>query len=204
MKIKGILVAVGAVLLLGGIYFFMTSKNKGAMDESAGMMGGSTTLMELMAKGISQKCTYKDVTDEYEASGTTYISGGKVRGDFTTTVGDQTQTGHTIYDDKISYVWMDGQQNGYIINSESTPSDEGEEVQTQKGIDLNKSIDYRCDSWNSDDSMFVPPTDVEFLVFEVPSSGRLDVIKDEADPCDSCSLLTGEQQTQCLTSLNCN
>jgi len=199
-------IAVIALLLVGGGAYVMSTRNK---SETPSPTSGSQSnkgqessqaspksLKDLLAAGIPQKCTFKDVLSDVDMEGTTYIANGKMRGDFSSTIEGKTTTGHTIFDGKTSYVWMDETSTGFKM--EVDPSAETtSETSAEQGLDLNKTIDYKCSAWLPNESLFTPPSDVTFTGFVVPTSGGQNL-------CDSCNSLSGEQKTQCLTALNCN
>ena len=204
---KKIIISIAVIVLLllaAGIYV-MSGKKSATTDPQINKVQETeqsfpTSLKELLTAGIPQKCTFKDLIDEVNTEGTTYVASGKMRGDFSTTIEGKTTTGHTVYDGTTSYVWMDGNSTGFKmdIDPNETTSSESE---TQQGLDLNKTIDYNCSAWLPDQSLFTPPDDVTFTAFTMPSGA--DTV-DNQNMCATCDALSGEQKTQCLTALNCN
>ncbi len=212
-----IIVAIALVLLLGGGAFMMMNKSAstdGTGSNTSGFKsttGGSNTasksLKDLIMGGVAQKCTFS-------ASGTTgesYVSGGKMRSDYSTTAGGNTVAGHMIVDGTTSYMWMDGQQTGYKMTYDVNEADvpEAPEGQGQQGLDVNQMMDYTCTPWVANGSMFSPPADVTFTDFSamMPSAGTGTApAAGNAMPnaCAACDSLSGESKTQCLTALNCN
>lgn len=212
-KVLYAVIAVIVLLLVGGAVFVMSTKNKPATTPSTTTgtvtnkvqeptKAGPKSLKDLLTAGVPQKCTFKDVSDQVNMEGTSYIAGGKMRGDFSTTVEGKTSTGHSIFDGKTSYVWMDGTSTGFKMEVDpsvtSTP-----ESSTQQGLDLNKTLDYSCGVWIVDQSLFNPPEDVTFTSFAVPNTSGSPTGGNQ-NLCASCDSLTGDQKTQCLTALKCN
>jgi hypothetical protein len=161
------------------------------------------SIKDLLTAGIPQQCTFTDASGEAGLEGTTYIAGGKMRGDFTTTVDGKTTTGHTIFDGKTSWIWMDETSTGFKIEVDPSEADSSE-LPVQQGMDLNKTIDYNCSTWLPDNTLFNPPTDITFTSFEVPDTTEADAMTGNQNLCESCEALSGESKTQCLTALNCN
>jgi hypothetical protein len=117
------------------------------------------SLKELIAKNIPQTCVYK----AGENSGTVYLSGGKMRGDFETTVENAPQKSHMIIDGKTTYIWVDGQTTGYKVVSE-----ESENTLTES-FNVNQSYNYSCKPWIVNGGVFTPPSGINFMNFgEMP------------------------------------
>lgn len=160
---------VAAVIIIGaGWYVFMGS----GADVPAGMMGpegnaaqqqqmtGGTpmSLAELMAGGAAQKCTFDDTMAGSPTSGTVYVGGGKVRTDFTSTQDGKTMSGHMVTDGTTMHTWIDGMSRGFKM---SNIASQGAEVPEQS-FDVNKKVDYRCEAWTVDASVFALPEGVTF------------------------------------------
>jgi len=210
-------VVVIVLLLIGGGVYVLSSKNKSkspSIGESnpqtnAGQNAtGQTTprsLKDILTAGIPQKCTYSDVTDSVNTEGTTYIADGKVRADFSSTVEGKTTAGHTIYDGKTSYVWMDGSSTGFKMEIDtSAPAPTGSTPSSQEGLDLNKSIDYSCGAWLPDTTLFTPPSDVTFSSFTIPSPSAENLPTGNENLCAQCNSLPDAQKAQCLSALKCD
>ncbi len=211
-----IAIVVILLLLLGGGVFVMSKRNKSKTTSAPTTISVSPTsavqetsqenqksLRDLLTAGVPQKCTFSDVSSEVNMQGTSYIANGKVRGDFSTTADGKTTNGHTIFDGKVSYVWMDGTSTGFKMEINPTEGSTSNSS-TQQGLDLNKTLDYNCDVWVPDQTLFTPPTNVTFTSFSVPTSTVEGSTTGNKSLCSSCDSLTGEQKTQCLTALKCN
>ncbi|OGM27720.1 hypothetical protein A2962_02580 [Candidatus Woesebacteria bacterium RIFCSPLOWO2_01_FULL_39_61] len=212
-KVLITIIIIALLLIGGGVYVMSTSNNSKTVPVTTTgtdinniqepSQVSQRSLKDLLAAGISQKCTFKDVSNDVEIEGTSYIANGKVRGDFSTTAEGKTSVGHSIFDGKASYVWMDGSSTGLKMEID-TSATSTTEASTQQGLDLNKTIDYNCDAWLQEESVFNPPSDVTFTSFVVPTSSAGDSTQGNQNLCSPCNSLTGEQKTQCLTALKCN
>ena len=127
-----------------------------------------SALKDLLSGGKVQKCAWTSDDNGNTSNGTIYISGTKFRQE-ETTVDDKTKAASQFYsisDGESVYTWgssMGGKgfkislatlQN--MVNGATTGTP------TPGSFDLNKQYDYKCDSWNADESQFVPPKDVTF------------------------------------------
>lgn len=162
-----------AILIIGGAYLLFGRNNKLADDQKTGTSATTTTstgdstaqtagepqsLKDLLALGTSQKCSFTDESN----SGNFYVSGGKARGDFTTTVDNKPTQGHMIMENQTAHMWMDGQSQGFKMSTavtEQTPA----AAQTSQAVDTNKKMDYSCQPWAADSSMFSLPSGIEFM-----------------------------------------
>lgn len=202
MNKKVILIVVVLILFLIGGYFFLTKKP--ALVVAPGTTQEPDTspssLKELISKGIAQSCTYSNEV----SSGTVYVSGEKVRGDFNTTIDGKITKSHMIVEGNTSYLWSDGQASGIkmTFDASATPSAEG--ATTPVGFDAGANMNYKCGAWIVDSSVFTLPTDVKFMTFETTAPGASPVAGSNPSQCSYCDSLTGDSKTQCLTSLKCN
>jgi hypothetical protein len=204
-----VLIVVSIMVIGGGIAYAMSLKNTKPVTtavDTSNSVGSVTqspkTLKEMLTSGVSQTCTYNDTIANSEVSGTSYVAGGKVRADFSSTSEGKVTRGHTIFDGTVSYIWMDDTKTGFKfeIDPAEIKTDSNTEVQ---GFDLN-NMAYDCKSWNVDDSMFEVPADVTFSGFSVPTGNQGTQMTGNQNLCASCDSLSGDQKTQCLAALKCN
>jgi len=175
---KTVLWVLIGVIVLGGILYLATGKKSSApattsntnVESSANTSANATpaanssaapqSLKDLLAFGGSQKCTFSDSG----SSGTFYVSGGKARGDFSSTVAGKTEMTHMIMDGQISYVWVDGQKQGFKMSaSDMASAQSSAPAAAPKAVDANKKMDYSCSPWAADSTMFALPAGVQFM-----------------------------------------
>jgi hypothetical protein len=139
----------------------MAGKNDGAKN-----MMGSGTFMDLMKLGGSFECTIASEDPNAVSNGTVYVSGGKVRGDFTSTVDGAAYDSHFINADGYIYTWSSAMPQGMKMADtgmrEGAPST-GEEA--PGSFDPSVKVDYNCNPWMVDNGKFTPPSDVAFMDF---------------------------------------
>lgn len=187
---KNLLIGVVLLLVLGvGGYFFMNKK------PAAIVTSVPTSLKDLLAANLPQKCTFPE--------GTVYISGGKFRGDFSSDVSGKAVVSHMISDSKTSYIWTDGEKQGFkmTITDEAKSQAESQTEVDKNGVDVNAKLDYKCSTWLPDASLFNTPAGVEFTDFSAltaPAAAGSNSVQ-----CAACASLTGDDKTQCLAVLNC-
>ena len=201
-------VAILVLLLAGFLIFKMQNKAPSGNSETE-QVSGMKSLKDLISSGVAQKCTYSTKDDSISSEGVTYISGGKVRGDFTTVSDGKTTASHMITDGKTNYIWTEGEKTGLkmtITDTVSTPAPVTEENGSYSGSNLDQKFDYKCSTWIADQSMFTPPTSVTFTDFSnmfAPTSAPNTGVQNTTQ-CSVCDSLSGSEKSQCLSALNCN
>jgi hypothetical protein len=205
---KKLLIGIIVLAILGtGVYFY---KSGTGTTGDNNVTSGIQSIKDLMASGVPQKCTFSTSDESGTSEGTTYVSGGSVRADFSTTIDGETSVSHMITDGKTSYVWEDGKPTGFKMVTpeyeEGFGSEDSEGTSEDEGVDLDQNADYVCAPWIPDNSFFEPPGDVDFTDFSkmyaLPaSSGAAD---QNFSQCSYCDALSGSDKLQCLTAFNCN
>lgn len=198
MNKKLILGAVAVLVVAGGAWYF-----KG---QSGGGQSGS--LRSLMAMGRAQKCTYSVSADGATSSGTVYLVKERMRGDFTTTQGGTTTSGHMIVDGDSTSFWTDGQTQGFTMKNTAETDTAGVPA-AQQAVDLDADTAYQCSGWSVDEGQFKLPVGIKFSDFStmmqdvqkaIPGAGNGDV----QSACGACDTLSGDERTQCRAALQCN
>lgn len=161
-----------------------------------------TSLKDLWRSGVSQKCTFADGS----VTGTTYVSDGQMKGDFSTSVNGKSTTSHMIVQGDSSYVWMDGQTQGFKVSIENISQQIG--ASSSGSIDLNREFNVECQSEAVESSQFILPQNVQFQdmgsinqnMTKATNSGTIDL---KATQCGACDKLPGGAKDQCKKALSC-
>lgn len=217
---KGVIIGVVVLLLLllvGGGFFLMnrnstsssTSKNttNSVLTENVNEQTSGKTLRELMGMTANQTCTFNDNTSATE--GTIYSGGGKFRGDFTSQVNGIASNTHILSDGGNMYMWIDGTTDGFKMAISDIDQFSNNSA-TQKSVDFNNQIDYKCSAWAVDNSMFDLP-DIKFTDFgamAIPTNTATEEGQTNTSStglnCEACdNLPAGEAQAQCKLALGC-
>lgn len=174
MKQKAVMYAGIGAVIFGVIFFALHTQKTETKNDVLGSAESSTkeeqisgtfsgSMRDLVARNQSVKCTFTHSTEINSSSGTVFVSGGKVRGDFDITV-PQTGTNlkaFMIADGKDTYVWSSILPQGFKMPiSDAKMQSSG---QPANGIDYNQSLDYECEPWSVDESVFITPTDISFV-----------------------------------------
>lgn len=205
MNTKMIVGIVGVIILIGGIaYFAMGKGGTESADTSSAQQATPSSMKELMASGVSQRCTFNDAPAGSATQGTVYIGGGKVRTDFTSQSSSGSVSGHMIADGTTIYTWMDNMSTGFKMSMSATQSSSS--GSSQQGIDVNKKVDYNCSPWSVDASLFVVPTSITFSDMSAMMQGSAGAgasAGGNAAQCQACASLSGSAQAQCKAALGC-
>lgn len=181
-------------------------QNEGSSDSQS----ISGTLRDLLARNLPMECSFTRTDEAGTTSGTVYLSGKKMRGDFEMTQSDGAQVSSSVIrDGEYGYTWTSQQPQGMkmkLDESDVVTEDEESSEKKQEPFALDKEdVDYTCKPWRADNSMFVPPSNIEF----VDISKQVEQIQDVSDQlkdtqCSACDQVpAGAGREQCKKSLGC-
>lgn len=164
---------VAVVVIIGALWYFSAGNGAGilsgvmmpgdgaaapqtAQQQTPG--GTSMSLRALLASGESQVCTFDETIADTPTSGIVYVGGGQARTDFSATQQGTSMSVHIVSDGEDMYTWIDGMKDGFKASMTAEMPD----AARQQGFDPDKSMEYHCQAWTVDESMFVKPADVNF------------------------------------------
>lgn len=163
MNMKIVIIVLVALLAVGVGGYYLTKDDNDS--NNAVLNTGSTSINALLGQNNNSTCTYSH-TDESgnTSSGTVYLSGGRMRGNFTfQAAGQQTQYSNVLRDNEYQFVWQDGSDTGFKSKIETlTSAGSDDSNTTQQAVDQDKEYDFDCSDWRVDESMFNAPANVEF------------------------------------------
>ncbi len=160
----GIVIAVVIILLVGIVGYTQLNKSSqqtGSSDEA--MSKGS--IKSLLGQGKNVNCTINYPGTQGQ-DGTVYVSGNKMRGDFSMVVDEKTTDSHMINDGTFVYTWSSMSSQGTKMKVEAVEeAAEKAGTEQKQNVDLDAEVDYKCTPWSVETAMFVPPTNIEFIDF---------------------------------------
>jgi hypothetical protein len=160
------------------------------------------SIMDLIKQGKNVSCEIS--MPDQNSTGTTYISGQKVRSDLTINIGSKQMLSHIVGDGNYMYMWQEGSGQGTKIKFDpNTPLPSVSASAQTQSADINKQVDMKCSPWSVDNSKFDIPAAVKFtdmsqLLNSVKSSGA-GVPKMDASLCDQ--IPDAAAKAQCLKAL---
>lgn len=163
-----ILAGVGTYLLINNGKDASNSDNSSDSEDSSDQNEQEESIADLLDSNNNVQCTW-DYTDQgQDSTGKIYISNGKMRQDVTSGGEDL----NIIYSGEDIYYWSEGTNQGFKLKSENLEEDidANADAYTDYGdlydnLDFDSNYNFDCDDWNVDNSLFTPPSDVEFIDF---------------------------------------
>jgi hypothetical protein len=208
---KILFVSASLVLLAAGCGKSATTSQQEVKDSTqvqvTAATSGQGSFKDLLALGKSLKCDSSFTSNGNTSTGTTYIAGGNMRGDFSSQIEGRTMQTHMIIKDQTSYTWVEGSGTAMgfkmALNSSSTPNSISK---TPRSADINQQINYNCQSWSEDSAQFDLPAGVTFqdqsqmmVSPKLPVGGQA---TGNASACAACNS-AGSGKAQCLAALGC-
>ncbi|MEK7649583.1 MAG: hypothetical protein AAB367_01275 [Patescibacteria group bacterium] len=174
MNTKILFAIIGGVIVVGGAFFLMkNSRNADPLTNNQNtMMNKRTSLKALMMLDTPQRCTFTNKVQNSESFGTVYLMNGRMRGDFTSVAAGRTEQSHMIVESDAGFVWADSMQGKGMMMDMSQWGQQTNNQNTQQ-VDLDAEVDYSCDTWSPDESVFQRPSDIEFLDLKMMMQGGM-------------------------------
>ncbi len=215
------IIVIVIALAAGGYYMMSRQAAQPANTETQNISDNTNsgltkmTLKDFMNMSGSQKCQFSDT--ETGSSGEVFIADGKTRGDFSTSNQGKEMKSHMINDGQNVYIWMDDQTTGFKTSLSAV--EEMSKMQGTTGVsqtvDINKEVDYKCESWSADSLKFGVPVEIKFQdmgammkniqgMQSMSPSSTDDSIKGSKEACGACDNLEGEQRDSCRSALKCS
>lgn len=174
MKLQYVAIILAVVIVAGAGFLLFGNSNSSSegdvmMKEGDSMMqkeegAFSGNLMDLAKRGGNYKCTFAHEFDAAQSSGTVYVAGDKIRGDFTSEVvaANLTVESHMIQSGGYTYMWSPMTPNGFKAKT-TTEGGSGSAAPSGQYADLTQEYAYNCSSWSVDQSMFELPSGIQFV-----------------------------------------
>lgn len=216
---KNILIGIGAIVIIAGGAWFFASNNGSTdtdingtddtMEQFEEESLSAKTLRELLISGKSLTCDFSHEEDGIEQTGTVYIDGERVRGDFFLGLEDSDEEAHMIRDKEWVYTWGgpfgdEGEGLKVAVREVETDNNEVGEYK-EDTFDIDKETDYACRSWRADEEKFTPPSDITFREFSFSAALKEAAAGVDIElNCNVCDQAPGEEaQAQCRQALGC-
>ncbi len=227
---KAILIPILLVILILLFLFFFFGKSKKSdtlvaptadssmQAEDSGLSSFTGNLMDVLKMGKAVKCTASFSDENGSSDMTLYTAGQKSYSEMTTDMGGEGKmTFYSIYDGEYMYTWNDEGAGTKMKVADieelgkDVPAAEGQpsgEAENNKALQQN--IDYKCSNWKADNSMFTPPSGVEFVdmaqtmkdLNEAMDSGDMENVMDSG--CAACDLIPDAAgKAECKANLSC-
>lgn len=177
-------------------------------EKMSGKMSMKHSLKDFLGMGDTLKCTYSSTDENATTEGITYVANGKVRSDSTTT---PTKTGtamssYSIIDGEYMYSWGSEMPEGMKMKLDAmtemgnmTKPETGADAQPPKEVvAYDEALDYDCEAWSVDASLFVPPSNITFTDYSEMMKGMGDMMKGAGMGTDA-GMMDGEMMPEAHT-----
>ena len=114
---------------------------------------------DFVRQGGSYKCDISQSSADTTNSGTVYVSGGMVKGEYSTSTAGRVVTTYFLVRDGFSYAWFSTDPTQGFKMKVDVTGPGADEWSSQIG-------DYNCVAWSADASVFAIPANVTFQEIE--------------------------------------
>lgn len=197
-------------LLGGGIAFFSKDSTEPIEESAMTMESYSGNLKNLLSNEKNLTCTFSKEDEFGKMDGTVFVANNKFYGEFTlTTLENEEFKTNIIHDTEYNYTWGSSPAGDIAIKFKNSDEEKLNTTDDDENnfFNPNEEIDYKCDAWSVDDSVFTPPSEIEFMNL---SSQFMDIEDgQQADgidaKCDTCEMIPDEKaKAQCKVALQCS
>lgn len=180
--------------------------------DSAVPTQGTDTLRSLLARNQDLECAVvynENTTASSTIEGTSFMSRGRMRGDFIVPELGPENVSSMIITDTTLYAWTEIQGEKYGIKADLVSLATTTALDTHEPVPLDASVEYMCRLWPVvDGSVFEVPADVLFTDFgsvmtQGMEYGTVYEETAEANACTACATLPPTLQGQCRINLQC-
>ena len=176
------IIIIAAIVLAagGGTYYAVKTHSSAKVATDTTMSASSTTtadvstsasassntlgsLKDILGIGKNVVCTISESTATSSVSGTVYISGTNMSGQFTTVDSSGTHSANMIRNNDDVYAWTGTQGAKILLSAMENVSTQNTQTRMRSSVDLNQNVHYSCTPWTVDQTKFTVPTTVKFI-----------------------------------------
>lgn len=169
-----LLILIGGVVILGGFMYFTGEKNNEMTKSNTALTsteikeqpsGKKMAFTEFTKQGGSYKCIVNQSVSDVVSKGTIFISGGMMRGTFTTTISGKENMSNILVRDGYTYIWSPEMPMAMkiAIPKQNTETNTNTGMSGSYSWNAEQIGDYDCEAWNADQTMFAIPSGTEFM-----------------------------------------
>jgi hypothetical protein len=139
---------------------------KPATSKPVSVTGMKVSLGGIFAEKGNHQCDYEQATQQNRSKHVIYISNGKMRAEFRTSEGLNSDNTLMVYDGNYLYVWTEGKTVGTKTQPKTIkdlPSLIPEDISSGRILGSGiTNVSWNCHAWSLDSSKLVPPSYVKF------------------------------------------
>lgn len=152
-----------------------TQQEKQKTPESSETLTGKNTFANLFKLNEPLECTFSYSDEDRMNEGTVFVSGKQSRVEsMYKDSADVTFVSSMIQNGEMMYMWGNAPQGNMAIKMRMPTSTQPSQTTSPDQFDLNAEVDYSCKPWRVDGSIFIPPTDVQFMDMDTMMKGMRD------------------------------
>lgn len=157
---KILVYVVAAAVVLGGAYWLMAGKGSApaGAESPSPASAQPASFADIMRAGGDAECSVSTETAQGSASGTVFVSGQDVRGDFVMQAAGKTMHSSFIRTGGTMYMWTDMFPQGF---KSPAKADEDPIAALNDGT-VPPGTRYECRGWTRDAAKFALPAGVTF------------------------------------------
>lgn len=216
MNKKLLLFAAGIILLAAACG--KSANQVGSNDKNSAPVSNNETVgakgqgsfKDLIAMGRPLKCESNFTSEGNTSTGTMYVAGGKMRGDFSSQIAGKETQMHMLVKDQTSYTWIEGTGATMGFKMAITQNSPAQSGKTAKSVNVDQQVSYNCQSWAEDDNQFVVPSGVTFqdqsqMMQNLAPKTPTPNVGSGKNPaaCAACDSAPASAKAQCLAALGC-
>lgn len=126
---------------------------------------------DLARRGGNYMCIINSAGANDVTSGTVYVSGTDLRGEFISKTAAGQVTSNMLKKGDMMYVWSSAYSQGFMMKAEASSAQTSGTATQGQGVDQGQSYNWNCSATGADASKFVKPSNIEFMDLEALKSG---------------------------------
>lgn len=171
---KTIISFVVLIAVILGVYFIVNKDKKpettpvlntevNNTEETPEVNGKKMAFSEFIKQGGSYKCDVKQSLSDFENSGTIYINGAKISGEYSTIAEGMNITSSFVMMDGYTYSWSSALPSMGVKVKMAKPDTSAEAKESATYTWNAEQIgEYNCEAWVVDEAKFKIPTNITF------------------------------------------
>jgi hypothetical protein len=179
---------IALVLIGGGVWYGVSQNNMQEVNNDAGMneetgddsaeagMSGTGSFARLLGLESAVSCEFASTIDGNSSTGVFYTDGRHFRVDATSATSYGTFNSKMINDGEFQYVWGSGADGMTAIKmavTEVEADDSSTNTDNKAMFDIEQDVTYDCQAWSVDNTMFLPPSDIQFMDMSAMMNGKI-------------------------------
>ena len=165
-------IAIAVLIILGAAGAYLINANKGqdrapqqtttTREAPQKSTTAGTSLIDLLKSDESTQCNFNYDDGDGSTAGVVYIHNSRMRADVSSLIDGVESEINMVRKDNLNYIWGTSfpENTGLVFESELDDLETNEQYQNY--FDFERQVDYNCQSWTVEESIFETPDNVKF------------------------------------------